>query len=68
MRCASVGIGNRQRFTRSGTRTTTHLLDANVPVHVVRARLGHEDPADRPARMCPARPRHPKLAAADALD
>ncbi|SDK78600.1 site-specific integrase [Arthrobacter sp. ok362] len=23
---------------------TTHLLDANVPVHVVQARLGHEDP------------------------
>ena len=24
---------------------TTHLLDANVPVHVVQARLGHEDSA-----------------------
>lgn len=23
---------------------TTHLLDANVPMHVVQARLGHEDP------------------------
>lgn len=23
---------------------TTHLLDPNVPVHVVQARLGHEDP------------------------
>ena len=23
---------------------TTHLLEANVPVHVVQARLGHEDP------------------------
>ena len=23
---------------------TTHLLDAGVPVHVVQARLGHEDP------------------------
>jgi len=22
----------------------THLLDANVPVHVVQARMGHEDP------------------------
>ncbi|PTT69104.1 site-specific integrase [Arthrobacter sp. HMWF013] len=31
----------------------THLLDANVPVHVVQARMGHEDPADHAPRLRP---------------
>ncbi|WP_196802389.1 tyrosine-type recombinase/integrase [Arthrobacter sp. 131MFCol6.1] len=45
---------------------TMHLLDANVPVHVVQARLGHEEPQTtlrvyaRPAKASDA-------AAADAL-
>ena len=45
----------------------THLLDANVPVHVVQARMGHEDPQTTLrvyARMSTAS----DAAAADALD
>lgn len=46
---------------------TTHLLDANVPVHVVQARLGHEDPLTT-LRVYARLSKASDAAAADALD
>lgn len=46
---------------------TTHLLDAGVPVHVVQARLGHEDPQTT-LRVYARLAKASDAAAADALD
>lgn len=46
---------------------TTHLLEANVPVHVVQARLGHEDPQTT-LRVYARLSKASDAAAADALD
>jgi integrase len=45
----------------------THLLDANVPVHVVQARMGHEDPQTT-LRVYARLAKASDAAAADALD
>ncbi|UDL14875.1 integrase [Arthrobacter phage Sarge] len=45
---------------------TTHLLDAGVPVHVVQARLGHEDPQTT-LRVYARLSKASDVAAADAL-
>lgn len=45
---------------------TTHLLEANVPVHVVQARLGHEDSATT-LRVYARLSKASDIAAADAL-
>lgn len=46
---------------------TTHLLQKGIPVHVVQARLGHEDP-NTTLRVYSRLARGDDLAAADALD